>query len=227
MADHTDVAPPPVRAKLWDLPTRIFHWALVVLVLVSWFSGGERMDVHRWSGYGVLGLVVFRLYWGVFGSQTARFASFVRGPKATLAYARTLGAKASPPSVGHNPLGALSVVAILALLVLQVSFGLFAVDIDGLESGPLSYMVAFDTGRLFAELHELSFRGLQALVVVHLAAVIFYAVHKRQDLIRPMFTGKRAFASDPGLSFAPWWRAGIGIVIAVAVAWVLAKGLRF
>ena len=226
MADGADVAAPSVRAKLWDLPTRIFHWALVVLVLISWFSAGERMDVHRWSGYGVLGLVVFRLYWGVFGSQTARFASFVRGPKATLVYARTLGSKASPPSVGHNPLGALSVVALLGLLVLHVSFGLFAVDIDGLESGPLSYMVDFDTGRQFAEFHALSFRGLQALVVVHLAAVIFYAVYKRQDLIRPMLTGKRAFASDPGLSFAPWWRALIGIAIAVGVAWVVARGLR-
>jgi len=215
-----------VRARLWDGPTRLAHWLLVLLLLVSWFSAGENMQLHRWSGYAVLGLVVFRLYWGVFGSQSAQFASFVKGPKATLAYARTLGARSAGDLPGHNPLGALSVVAILLLLAAQVTLGLFAVDIDGLESGPLSYLVDFDTGRRFAGWHELTFRGLQALVVIHVAAVVFYLAYKRQNLIGPMITGRRAFAADPGLRFAPWSRVAIGVVIAAAAAWFVAKGLK-
>jgi len=215
-----------VRARLWDGPTRFVHWLLVALLLVSWFSAGENMQLHRWSGYAVLGLVVFRLYWGLFGSQSARFASFVRGPKATLAYARTLGARKPSDVPGHNPVGALSVVAILLLLAAQVTLGLFAVDIDGLESGPLSHLVDFDTGRRFAGWHELTFRGLQVLVVIHVTAVIFYLAYKRQNLIGPMITGRRAFAADPGLRFAPWWRLAIGVVIAAAAAWFVAKGLK-
>jgi cytochrome b len=128
---------------------------------------------------------------------------------------------------GHNPLGALSVVAILIFLVAQVSLGLFAVDIDGLESGPLSHLVEFETGRLAAEWHELTFRVLQVLVVLHVAAVVFYLVWKRQNLITAMITGRRAFAADPGLKFAPWWSLAIGAAIAVAVAWLISKGLRF
>lgn len=226
MALDADATTGAVSARLWDVPTRLFHWLLVVLILVSWLTAGKLMDVHRLSGYTVLGLVIFRLYWGVFGSQTARFASFVKGPRAVAAYVRTLGARKGADLPGHNPLGALSVVAILAFLALQVSFGLFAVDIDGLESGPLSHLVDFDVGRRFAHLHELSFRVLQGLIALHLAAVAFYLVYKRQNLIRPMVSGRRAFAVDPGLSFAPWWRAAIGVGIAVAVAVFVARGLK-
>jgi cytochrome b len=225
MAASDDAA--PVRARLWDAPTRVVHWALVVLLLVSWLTAGENMDVHRWSGYSVMGLVIFRIYWGVFGSQTARFANFVKGPKATLAYAGTLGKRAPSELAGHNPLGALSVVAILVLLAAQVTLGLFAVDVDGLESGPLSHLVSFDAGRLCAEWHELTFRALQALVVVHVAAVIFYVVYKRQNLIGPMITGRRAFAADPGLRFAPWWSLAIGAVVAFGLMWFISRGLKF
>jgi cytochrome b len=215
------------QVRLWDGPVRVTHWALAVLMLVSWLTAGENMTVHRWSGYSVLGLLIFRIYWGVFGSQTARFASFVKGPKAVAAYARTMGSREGVETPGHNPLGALSVVAILIFLVAQVSLGLFAVDIDGLESGPLSHLVEFETGRLAAEWHELTFRVLQVLVVLHVAAVVFYLVWKRQNLITAMITGRRAFAADPGLKFAPWWSLAIGAAIAVAVAWLISKGLRF
>lgn len=222
----TDEAALLVRAKLWDAPVRIVHWLLVVLILVSWLTAGENMVVHRWSGYAVLGLVVFRIYWGFFGSESARFSRFLKGPKAVLAYAKTLGSRAAVAHAGHNPLGGLSVAALLFLILAQVGFGLFAVDVDGMESGPLSYLVEFDTGRLAAEIHELLFRILQALIVLHIAAVVFYLVYKRQNLIRGMITGRGAFASDPGLKFAPWWTLLIGVVLALAVAWAVSKGLR-
>jgi len=219
-----DAAP---ASRLWDAPVRIFHWSLVVLVLVAWFSADRNMSLHLWSGYAVMGLLIFRIYWGVFGSQTARFASFVKGPRATLAYARTLGSRQSAATPGHNPVGALSVVAILLLLVAEVVFGLFAVDVDGMESGPLSRFVEFETGRLMAEWHELAFRGLQVLVVLHVAAVLFYLVYKRQNLIGPMISGRRRFATNAGLVFAPAWKLIVGVVVAFALMWFISKGLRF
>ena len=216
----------PVATPLWDLPTRLVHWALAVLLLVSWFTGGENMQLHRWSGYGVLGLLVFRLWWGVAGGSTARFASFLKGPGATAAYLKTVGARAPSPAAGHNPLGAWSVVAMIAVMLVQVGLGLFASDIDGLESGPLSHLVDFDASRTAAELHELSFRVLQALVALHILAVGYYWAWKRQNLIGAMITGKRPFAGPP-LRAAPLWRLAVGIVLAVGVAWFIAKGLKF
>lgn len=224
----TQNAPAAARGRLWDLPTRLVHWALALLVAFSWWSAENgQMEWHRWSGYTVLGLLVFRLFWGFAGASTARFSSFVKGPAAIVAYARTLGRRAPSETAGHNPLGALSVVALLLALIAQVGFGLFAVDIDGLESGPLSRFVDFDTGRVFAELHETSFNILLALIGLHLAAVAYYLIYKRDNLIRPMVTGWRAFAGDaPAVRFVPAWRVLVGIALAVAVAWFVAKGLR-
>lgn len=222
----TETSSQAAGVPLWDLPTRITHWALVVLLLVSWFTGGENMQLHRWSGYGVLGLLVFRLWWGVAGGSTARFTSFLKGPKATAAYLRTVGARRPGETPGHNPLGAWSVVAMILVMAVQVGLGLFASDIDGLESGPLSHLVSFDASRQAAELHELSFRILQALVALHILAIAFYWVWKRQNLIGAMITGKGVFRG-PALSPAPLWRLLLGIVLATAAAWFVAKGLRF
>lgn len=216
---------PSEGARIWDGPTRVFHWALVVLLLVSWLTAGENMQVHRWSGYGVIGLLVFRLWWGVAGGSTARFASFLKGPKATLAYARTVGSRTPNGVLGHNPLGAWSVMAMLAALLVQVGLGLFASDIDGLESGPLSHLVDFDASRVAAELHEKTFRIVQGLVVLHLAAIGYYWLWKRQNLIGAMLTGKQRLATE-ALRPASMVRLLIGVVLAVAVAWFIAKGAR-
>jgi cytochrome b len=216
-----------VQARLWDGPTRLVHWGLVALVGFCWWSGETgHLQWHRWSGYGILGLLVFRLMWGFAGSGSARFASFVRGPAATIAYVRTLPSRTRKDVPGHNPLGAWSVLAMLAVLIAQVVTGLFAVDVDGLESGPLSDRVSFDLGREFAGWHETSFTALQVLVVLHLAAVAFYLIHKRTNLVGPMVTGRARFESDPGLNFAPLWRAVLVAAVAVFVAWWTAKGLR-
>jgi len=217
-----------VLAKLWDGPTRIIHWALVVLVGFAWWAAeNHHMEWHRLAGYSVIGLLVFRILWGFCGSGSARFSSFVKGPRATLAYMRTLPLRAHMATPGHNPLGALSVLAILGLLLLQVVTGLFSVDVDGLESGPLSDRVDFDTGRAFAAVHHLSFNALQALILLHVAAVIFYAVYKRADLVRPMVTGRAKVTTDPGLTFAPVWRAVLVAAAAGFTAWWASKGFRF
>jgi cytochrome b len=216
-----------VRVRLWDGPTRIVHWALVVLIGFAWWSAEtDHLQWHRWSGYAVVGLVAFRLIWGFAGSGAARFANFVKGPVATLAYLRTLPGRAHSEVPGHNPLGAWSVLAILAVLVIQTVTGLFAVDIDAFEAGPLSDRVDFDTGRLFAKWHHWSFTALQVLVVLHLTAVAFYLVYKRADLVGPMITGRKHVTSDPGLVFAPLWRAVVATVVAAAFAWWVSKGFR-
>jgi cytochrome b len=215
-----------VRARLWDAPVRIVHWLLVVLIAFSWWASEDHLNWHRWSGYTILGLVVFRILWGFAGGGAARFASFVRGPKAVAAYVRTLPERAPSNVPGHNPLGGWSVLALLAALVVQVTTGLFAVDIDAFEAGPLSYLVSYDLGRTFAEVHELSFRVIQVLVVVHVAAVLFYLFYKRTNLIAPMITGRRSFPQDPGLAGAPVWRLLAAVVVAAAFAWFVSKGLR-
>lgn len=227
-ADRQAAGRPVAGARLWDGPTRIVHWALVVLLGFSWWSAETgALMWHRWSGYAIIGLVIFRLLWGFVGSSTARFSAFIRGPAATLGYLRTLklreGGAATP---GHNPLGAWSVVAILALLAVQAMTGLYAVDIDAFEGGPLSDRVDFDLGRRIAGWHELSFTVLQVLVALHLAAIVFYAVYKRQDLVLPMITGRGKFLIDPGVTYAPLWRALLAAALAAALAWWVSKGLR-
>ena len=220
--------PSPIWTRIWDAPTRLFHWLLVILMGVSWYTAEKHhMEIHRWSGYAVLGLILFRIYWGLVGSETARFSGFVKGPKRTLAYLRTLPGRAASHTVGHNPVGAVSVVAILLAVAAQVIFGLFAVDIDGLESGPLSYMVSFDTGRLFAKLHGWSFNVLLVLAGIHIAAVLFYLFYKRENLIRPMVTGRRRFDTTPAAPrMAPLWLALIGVVIAAGMVWFVMQGLK-
>jgi cytochrome b len=212
------------RVALWDLPTRVVHWALVLLIPFSWWSAEEHpTDWHRTSGYAILGLLVFRLIWGVVGSSSARFADFVRGPRAVIAYARGQGGT----PLGHNPMGGWSVVVLLALLVAQVGLGLFAVDTDGLESGPLSHWVSFDAGRAAAETHETLFDILLVFVGLHVAAVLFYLFVRRDNLIAAMLTGVKAVDTAPDATprMAPLGRALIVALVAAGLAWWVSRGL--
>jgi len=213
---------------LWDGPTRIFHWSLAILIVTAWLSAEKSMEVHRLSGYAIIGLLVFRLWWGVAGGSTARFSSFVRGPSATLSYMRGMLSRKPGETAGHNPVGALSVLLLLAAVGATALLGLYATDIDGIESGPLSDRVDFDTGRLFSERHELAFRAVQVLVVLHLAAIVFYGVWKRENLVRPMVTGSRLFSGPAtALRKAPLWSLAFGVALAAGVAWAVSKGFHF
>lgn len=217
-----------MRFRLWDGPTRITHWGFVIALGLCWWTAeAGHMAWHRWSGYAALAMLVFRILWGFVGSGSSRFSHFMRGPGQTLAYARTLASRSPSQAAGHNPLGALSVVAILASLAVQITAGLFAVDVDGFESGPLSYLVSFEQGRLAAKIHGVNFTILQILAALHVAAILFYLVYKRTNLIGPMITGRRALDADPQLSFAGWRRILIVGAISAAGAFLVAKGLRF
>lgn len=218
-------APPISVTRVWDLPTRVVHWAFVVGVAFSWWTGETgRLEWHRWSGYTLLGLVLFRLYWGLVGASTARFAHFIRGPRAIVAYLRGQAAA----TIGHNPLGALSVLALLGLLLTQIALGLFAVDVDGIESGPLSLYVSFETGRACAEWHDAVFDVLLVLVALHVVAVVYYLLFKRQNLIGAMVTGRRAYdrAMTPMLP-ASVARLVVGVILAAGITWAVSKAFQF
>lgn len=212
---------PPVA--VWDWPVRLVHWAIAVVFGLQWWTGETgRMDWHVRFGVLALGLVVFRLLWGVFGSSTARFAGFVRGPRAVWGYAgKLLKGVEAPAMLGHNPLGALSIVAMLGLLAAQVGLGIFAVDVDGINSGPLAARVSFEQGRWAAHAHELVFKLLLGLTAVHLAAVVFHLAVRREDLVGPMLTGRRS--APPGtapMTPAAAWRAAACGLVAAAAMWL-------
>jgi cytochrome b len=219
----SELPSPPARVKVWDLPTRLVHWLIVALVGVSWWTAEEgKLEWHRWSGYTLAGVLGFRIFWGFFGGSTARFSAFVRGPGAVVAYLR--GAFA--PGPGHNPLGALSVVALLLLLIAQIALGLFAIDVDGIESGPLSHLVSFEGGRAAADWHEGVFELLKWLIALHVVAVFFYLFARKQNLIGAMLSGKREFA-DPGVTplvNASRLRFIAGVVFAAFIAWAVSRG---
>jgi cytochrome b len=216
------------RVRVWDAPVRIVHWLIALSIPALWWTAEhDQLEWHRRLGYGVLGLVVFRLLWGLMGGSTARFANFVRGPAAVLAYAGRLRRGERVVVVGHNPMGGWSVVALLTLLASETALGLFCVDVDGLESGPLSRFVSFDIGRAAAHWHHALFNALLGLVGLHLAAIAFYAAAKRNNLVRPMLTGWRPGADGiQPMTAAPAWRALVAIGLAAALAVWIARGLR-
>jgi cytochrome b len=206
-----------VKVRIWDAPTRLFHWLLVILVSLLWWSAEEeKLDLHLALGLVVLGLLVFRLLWGLFGSSTARFTNFVRGPRAVLDY---LSGRARFV-LGHNPLGALSVVALLGLLAALVGLGLFASDEDGLYSGPLAHLVDPDLSEEATELHEDGFDVLLVLVALHIAAIVYYRIFRRDDLVTPLVTGVReAPEGTAPMIAAPWWRLALAVGVAAGLAW--------
>ena len=213
------------RVRTWDVPTRVVHWLMAVLIATSWWTAENgHLEFHRYSGYSILALLLFRLYWGFAGSSSARFAQFIKGPRAILNYLRGEPLQ----SAGHNPLGALSVLALILLLLSQVTLGLFAVDVDGIESGPLSHYVSFEAGRACAEWHETLFDILVWVIVLHIAAVLFYVLVKKQNLINAMLHGHREYAQQPAsiIRFASTTRVIIGVVLAAALTWWIAAGLE-
>jgi cytochrome b len=216
-----------VTQRVWDLPTRIFHWVLVALIAFSWWSAEyDHLDWHVISGEAILCLLAFRLLWGLFGSSTARFSAFVHGPKSIFAYLR---GNRGWSEIGHNPLGGLSVLALLIVTSVQVGLGLFAVDEDGFITGPLSHFVSTQTSDAVRELHESNFDILLALIALHVTAIVFYRVFRGKRLLRAMITGHALIdaASQP-MRQAKWWTALVCIAAALAFTrWIVAGAPPF
>jgi len=208
---------------VWDLPTRLFHWALVLIVPALWWTQKiERLDLHILLGETMMGLILFRLIWGVIGSSTARFASFVRGPGAVL---RHLKGKAEA-SFGHNPIGGWSVVAMLLLLCVEIGLGLFVSDEDGIYCGSLSHFISYDSARILAHRHETLFYILLGFVALHIAAILYYLIVKRDNLVTPMVTGVRpSTADDAAMIAAPLWRFLLAAALAAGLTWIVSNYL--
>ncbi|HVZ28996.1 MAG TPA: cytochrome b/b6 domain-containing protein [Asticcacaulis sp.] len=209
------------KVKVWDIWTRLFHWSLAGLIAFAWWSvENHHLDWHKIAGSVIAGLLVFRLWWGVFGGSTARFADFVKGPGAIFSY---LGGK-KPVTLGHNPLGALSVLALLLSCAAVVGFGLFASDTDGLESGPFASQVNYDQSVLAGTLHGYAFEAVKWLVVLHLLAIAYYAMIKREPLLGSMIHGQKpATEGDRTLKPAGILSTLIGLALGAATTWALIK----
>lgn len=218
------------RILVWDGALRLFHWSTVFLVAAMWWTAENgMMDWHKRMGMILLGLISFRLVWGLLGPRTARFTSWQIGPGAILGYLKGLTGGAHKPSFGHNPMGTLSVIAMLLALCVQVGTGLFSVDVDGLESGPLASLVSFEAGRQAAEIHETAFNVLVILIGLHIVAIVTYLVFFKDNLVRPMVTGRRASEDfEGGETLADnklsWPRLAIALAVAVAVMWAVFNG---
>jgi cytochrome b len=215
----------PSRIVVWDLPTRIFHWLLVALIAFSWWTAEEHLyDLHIWAGTAVLTLLIFRLLWGLVGSSTARFANFVRGPKGVIGYLR-----GDWRGIGHSPLGALSVVALLALVATEVGLGLIASDEDGLNMGFLAPLVSSNISEAATDLHEDLFDVLLVLIGLHVAAIAFYRLFRGQKLVGPMVTGSAMLdtAQEP-MRPGKGWIAVLCLVVALGVTrWIIAGAPPF
>ena len=183
------------RVMAWDIGVRVFHWLLVILVVNAWVTaewGDMEMRWHKWNGYAIFFILVFRLTWGFLGGHTARFINFIYGPAKIFAYARGLRARKPSKYLGHNPLGALMVLLMLVVLLGQVASGLFSSD--GLFAyGPLSGFVRESTAENFALIHELGFYLVLLLVFLHVAAILIYLFVLHENLVKPMLTGKKNY----------------------------------
>jgi cytochrome b len=196
--------------RLWDWPVRLVHWSMAALIPMMWWTAEEgELERHRQLGMVLLFLILFRLAWGFMGSETARFSSFVRGPRAIADY--LAGRSAAP--LGHNPLGALSVVALLGLVAGQLALGMVAQDEYGMVTGPLNFLVSAEVGEAATEIHEALFNGIITLVALHVAAILYYQFVKRDNLIGPMLSGRKAVNS----SITEPRRAGFGALIGALV----------
>lgn len=217
------------KIKVWDVPTRLFHWLLVLALLFMWQSAksGGMMVWHLRCGLLITALLVFRLCWGIWGSDTARFSQFVRGPSEIRRYLRQGIPEEEQP--GHNPLGALMVVALLAAALFQTATGLLAADENTFtDNGYLNRWVSADAGSFFRYLHVNAFNVLAALAAVHIAAVLLYRIVGKKNLILPMLTGYKTIDAEgvKNVRFASFFHflAALGAAAAVAFGiWLLGQ----
>lgn len=204
----------PLTVVAWDLPTRIFHWLLVVLVAAAWASyeysealGDPVLKCHRWLGLIILTLLVWRLLWGLFGSSTSRFANFVPSPQAIARYAYSAAAGREPKYLGHNPMGSAMIMALLGLLTVQALLGLFTVEHNDLTAGPLYLFLSEAKRKLATSWHRFLFEAVTVwLIGAHIFANIVYAVRRSEPHLRAMITGRkpqRDYADGAGADVVP------------------------
>jgi len=181
------------RAKIWDPVSRLWHWLLALSVSTGWWFGEfmtfDTVDWHFYLGYTILGLLLFRFVWGFIGPAPIRFRAFIHTPQQTWQYLKSIGSRSPSGSPGHNPMGCLSVIALLSSITLQVVTGLFIESDDYFESGPLAGFVSETAIKQLTGWHYLNAKILLFLVGLHLFAILFYLLWKKENLIKPMISG--------------------------------------
>ena len=210
-------------ARVWDPLLRIFHWALVLLFVVAYLSGSRPAyyRVHEIAGIGILGLVIFRILWGFAGPQPARFADFLRGPRAVMGHLRDLLGRRHHPVMGHNPLGGWAVLVILTLVLVEVVSGLFASTFD--YDGPLARLVPDVWAATMADIHLVNLNLLLAILLVHLTGVAVTSALGQENLVASMIHGRKRLASgsfDPQYAIVRW-RGPVVIVSAILLVWAV------
>ncbi|MDO6468797.1 cytochrome b/b6 domain-containing protein [Neptunomonas phycophila] len=222
---ETSSKPQPERTiKVWDISVRLLHWMLVLGIGFLWYSGetgGNIMTWHMYVGYLMLGLVTYRVIWGLIGSKYARFGAFLTGPFVTMKYAALFLVGREKHYLSHNPLGSWMVFILLLLVLIQASTGLFATD-DIFTEGPLYALIPSDIADILTRIHKLNFNILLACIGAHVFAVLIHAVFKRDKLIKAMFTGNKVTHDPHAISIKePFIRIGITAIIAFAAVYSL------
>jgi cytochrome b len=199
------ICPYPTKMKkiirVWDLPIRLFHWLLVICIVGSLISvnlGGNAIEWHAYFGYCILSLLIFRIIWGFVGSTHARFTSFFPNINSILAYLRGK----APRVLGHNPIGAISVFALLIVLTIQATTGLF-VDDEIAFQGPFAKYVSNSVVSILSEIHESNSVLIYALIGIHIAAILYYKKFKGEDLITPMISGDKQIDPSEEANYLP------------------------
>jgi len=225
----TEQPTPPQAVRVWDLPTRLFHWALaaaVVAQVITGHIGGGAMTWHFRVGYCVFALIVFRLVWGLVGGHWSRFVSFLYGPASVLRYLRNQHGAADLFHVGHNPLGSASVFAMLGILMVQVASGLVADD-EIANVGPLNRFVSTAFGLTATAWHKGPGQVIILLLVaVHIGAIVFYRWRKGQDLVGPMVSGNKWLGDGVPASVDDRFSRVRALAIALACAGLVAAVVR-
>ncbi len=222
---------PPATVRAWDWPTRAFHWALVFAIVSAWASfrladriGDPTLIWHRWNGYFILVLIVFRLIWGFVGSSTSRFAAFVTWPGSAARYGLDLASGRDRKFLGHNPLGAWMILALLGAVAVQGVLGLFSLEHNELVAGPLKRLVAHETSEKITKWHVWGINVIMALAALHILANLLYGLVKKDPLIRAMVTGRK-----PAEAYEDQREAEIvsGVGVRALVCLLLAAGIVF
>lgn len=225
------------KRLVWDLPLRLFHWLLVLSIAASWYTAENSeeflelgsmfysyTEIHFWLGYWTLGLILFRLVWGFVGPRHARFGNFIVSPSKAIAYLRSFNTSSYTPAPGHNPLGAWSVVLLLAMVGAQAVTGLFIIDNTEIYPAPFHASVEAETARSMATFHFTNFDVLLWVVGLHILAVLFYLVFKHQNLIIAMITGRKPASMVPPQEAIPnsqLLKAVIVIALVAFAVWLL------
>ena len=224
---NTEKSIQPKTIKIWDVPVRIFHWSLVTLFIAAYVTnllGPNYFNYHLWAGYGIIVLVVFRILWGFVGTYHARFFNFVSNPVATTKYALSVLKKKDVHYLGHNPLGAVMVVALLLAILVQAVTGLFT-NAEIINLGPLYGYINDELSLKLTSIHRQLFYWIAGAIFLHIAAVLFHVWFKRDNIVKAMFTGKKntdELAAEKSISSSKIWLAIIIVAIVIAaLVWII------